>query len=69
MFVAIDKHNLKVTGVPHGWDMWVYVLQYTNIVMLFNIFVLISCSWCFLKLLLQNSDKNVCYCDHPSTFG
>ena len=33
---AEDKHYVKVTGTPHGWDMLFYIFQFIKVVLLFT---------------------------------
>ncbi|GAV64985.1 Lung_7-TM_R domain-containing protein [Cephalotus follicularis] len=56
---AEDKHYVKVTGTPHGWDVLFYILQFIRVVMLFTVIVLIGTGWSFLKPFLQEKEKKV----------
>jgi len=57
--VAAYRHNVKFTWVSHGFDMWVFIFQFTHVVGLFTIIVLISFVWCFMKPFLQHKEKKV----------
>jgi len=50
---AVYKHNVKFAGVSRGFDMWVYIFQFTYIVGLSTIIVLINSGWCFMNPFLQ----------------
>ncbi|WJX09259.1 Protein CANDIDATE G-PROTEIN COUPLED REPTOR 7 [Trifolium repens] len=50
------KHYSKVTGLPHGWNVWFYIFQF---VMLFAVIILIGVGWCLLKPFLQDREKEV----------
>ncbi|PSR98228.1 hypothetical protein CEY00_Acc24829 [Actinidia chinensis var. chinensis] len=56
---AEDKHYVKVTGTPHGWDVLFYIFQFIRIVLLFTVIVLIGTGWSFLKPFLQDKEKKV----------
>ncbi|XP_010464605.1 PREDICTED: protein GPR107-like [Camelina sativa] len=56
---AEDKHYVKVTGTPHGWDVLFYIFQFIRVVLLFTVIVLIGTGWSFLKPFLQEKEKNV----------
>ncbi|EOA30589.1 hypothetical protein CARUB_v10013721mg [Capsella rubella] len=56
---AEDKHYVKVTGTPHGWDVLFYIFQFLRVVLLFTVIVLIGTGWSFLKPFLQEKEKNV----------
>ncbi|EPS69713.1 hypothetical protein M569_05049, partial [Genlisea aurea] len=56
---AEDKHYVKVTGTPHGWDVLFYVFQFIRVVLLFTVIVLIGTGWSFLKPFLQEREKKV----------
>ncbi|XP_061372714.1 protein CANDIDATE G-PROTEIN COUPLED RECEPTOR 7-like [Gastrolobium bilobum] len=56
---AEDKHYVKVTGTPHGWDVLFYIFQFIRIVLLFTVIVLIGTGWSFLKPFLQEREKKV----------
>ncbi|OVA03564.1 Transmembrane receptor [Macleaya cordata] len=56
---AEDKHYVKVTGTPHGWDVLFYILQFLRVVLLFTVIILIGTGWSFLKPFLQEREKNV----------
>ncbi|KAF2288772.1 hypothetical protein GH714_012728 [Hevea brasiliensis] len=34
---AEDKHYVKVTGTPHGWDVLFYIFQFIRVVLLFTV--------------------------------
>ncbi|KAK2647636.1 hypothetical protein Ddye_015125 [Dipteronia dyeriana] len=56
---AEDKHVVKVTGTPHGWDVLFYIFQFIRVVLLFTVIVLIGTGWSFLKPFLQEKEKKV----------
>ncbi|CAI8614529.1 unnamed protein product [Vicia faba] len=56
---AEDKHFVKVTGLPHGWDVLFYIFQFIRGVVLFTVIVLIGTGWSFLKPFLQDREKKV----------
>ncbi|XP_057472113.1 protein CANDIDATE G-PROTEIN COUPLED RECEPTOR 7-like [Actinidia eriantha] len=56
---AEDKHYVKVTGTPHGWDVLFYIFQFIRVVLLFTVIVLIGTGWSFLKPFLQEKEKKV----------
>ncbi|XP_010253381.1 PREDICTED: protein GPR107-like [Nelumbo nucifera] len=56
---AEDKHYIKVTGTPHGWDVLFYLFQFLRVVLLFTVIVLIGTGWSFLKPFLQEREKKV----------
>ncbi|CAM8978409.1 unnamed protein product [Rhodiola kirilowii] len=56
---AEDKHYVKVTGTPHGWDVLFYTFQFIRAVLLFTVIVLIGTGWSFLKPFLQEREKKV----------
>ncbi|XP_058109878.1 protein CANDIDATE G-PROTEIN COUPLED RECEPTOR 7-like [Magnolia sinica] len=56
---AEDKHYIKVTGTPHGWDILFYIFQFIRVTLLFTIIVLIGTGWSFLKPFLQEKEKKV----------
>ncbi|KAA8516485.1 hypothetical protein F0562_017009 [Nyssa sinensis] len=56
---AEDKHYVKVTGTPHGWDVLFYIFQSIRVVLLFTVIVLIGTGWSFLKPFLQEKEKKV----------
>lgn len=56
---AEDKHYVKVTGTPHGWDILFYIFQFFRVVLLFTVIVLIGTGWSFLKPFLQEKEKKV----------
>ncbi|CAJ2675679.1 unnamed protein product [Trifolium pratense] len=55
MCAAEDKHYIKVTGLPHVWNVWFYI----HVVLLFTIIILINVGWSFLKPFLQVREKKV----------
>ncbi|KAK4749226.1 hypothetical protein SAY87_026675 [Trapa incisa] len=59
IFGAEDKHYVKVTGTPHGWDVLFYIFQFIRVVLLFTVIVLIGTGWSFLKPFLQEKEKKV----------
>ncbi|KAK9157937.1 hypothetical protein Scep_004511 [Stephania cephalantha] len=56
---AEDKHFVKVTGTPHGWDVLFYIFQFIRVTLLFTVIVLIGTGWSFLKPFLQEKEKKV----------
>ncbi|KAL4284240.1 hypothetical protein GQ457_16G023080 [Hibiscus cannabinus] len=56
---AEDKHLVKVTGTPHGWDVLFYIFQFIRVVLLFTVIILIGTGWSFLKPFLQEREKKV----------
>ncbi|KAE8730446.1 zinc finger CCCH domain-containing protein 58 [Hibiscus syriacus] len=56
---AEDKHYVKVTGTPHGWDILFYIFQFIRVVLLFTVIILIGTGWSFLKPFLQEREKKV----------
>ncbi|KAF8402813.1 hypothetical protein HHK36_010904 [Tetracentron sinense] len=56
---AEDKHLVKITGTPHGWDVMFYIFQFLRVVLLFTVIVLIGTGWSFLKPFLQEKEKKV----------
>ncbi|XP_057534246.1 protein CANDIDATE G-PROTEIN COUPLED RECEPTOR 7-like [Amaranthus tricolor] len=56
---AEDKHYVKVTGSPHGWDVLFYLFQFIRVVLLFTVIVLVGTGWSFLKPFLQEKEKKV----------
>lgn len=56
---AEDKHYVKVTGTPHGWDVLFYIFQFIRVTLLFTVIVLIGTGWSFLKPFLQEREKKV----------
>lgn len=59
IFAAEDKHYVKTTGTPHGWDVLFYLFQFLRVVLLFTVIVLIGTGWSFLKPFLQEREKKV----------
>ncbi|XP_057970345.1 protein CANDIDATE G-PROTEIN COUPLED RECEPTOR 7-like [Malania oleifera] len=59
IFAAEDKHFVKMTGTPHGWDVLFYLFQFLRVVLLFTVIVLIGTGWSFLKPFLQEREKKV----------
>ncbi|KAG8376475.1 hypothetical protein BUALT_Bualt09G0067400 [Buddleja alternifolia] len=59
LFAAEDKHYVKVTGTPHGWDVLFYLFQFIRVVLLFTVIILIGTGWSFLKPFLQEKEKKV----------
>ncbi|CAA2967542.1 GPR107-like [Olea europaea subsp. europaea] len=56
---AEDKHYVKVTGTPHGWDVLFYIFQFIRVILLFTVIILIGTGWSFLKPFLQEREKKV----------
>lgn len=56
---AEDKHYVKVTGSPHGWDVLFYLFQFLRVVLLFTVIVLVGTGWSFLKPFLHEKEKKV----------
>ncbi|KAL6326714.1 hypothetical protein AAG906_010888 [Vitis piasezkii] len=59
LFAAEDKHYVKVTGTPHGWDVLFYIFQFIRVTLLFTVIVLVGTGWSFLKPFLQEKEKKV----------
>ncbi|XP_054802695.1 protein CANDIDATE G-PROTEIN COUPLED RECEPTOR 7-like [Prosopis cineraria] len=59
IFAAEDKHYVKTTGTPHGWDVLFYIFQFIRVVLLFTVIILIGTGWSFLKPFLQEREKKV----------
>lgn len=53
------KHNVKITGTAHGWNVFFYVFQFIGHVLLFAVIVLIGTGWSFLKPKLQGKKKKL----------
>ncbi|KFK24720.1 hypothetical protein AALP_AA8G015900 [Arabis alpina] len=51
------KHNVRVTGEAHGWNIVFYVLRFIEDVLLFVVIVLIGTGWSLLKPKLQGKKK------------
>lgn len=56
---AEDKHYVKITGTPHGWDVLFYIFQFIRVILLFTVIILIGTGWAFLKPFLQDREKKV----------
>ncbi|KAI4341812.1 hypothetical protein MLD38_026492 [Melastoma candidum] len=56
---AEDKHYVKVTGTPHGWDILFYLFQFIRVILLFTVIMLVGTGWSFLKPFLQEKEKKV----------
>jgi G protein-coupled receptor 107 len=56
---AEDQHYIRITGLPHGWDVAFYLFQLLKGVLLFAVIVLIGTGWSFLKPFLQDKEKKV----------
>ncbi|KAJ0952733.1 putative Lung seven transmembrane receptor [Helianthus annuus] len=56
---AAEKHYVKVTGTPHGWNVLFYIPQFINSVLLFTVIVLIGAGWPYLKPILLVKEKLV----------
>ncbi|KAG8085846.1 hypothetical protein GUJ93_ZPchr0010g8100 [Zizania palustris] len=54
-----DRHYIRVTGTPHGWDVAFYLFQLVKGVVLFAVIVLVGTGWSFLKPVLQDREKKV----------
>ncbi|XP_076946443.1 protein CANDIDATE G-PROTEIN COUPLED RECEPTOR 7-like [Bidens hawaiensis] len=54
-----EKHFIKVTGTPHGWDVLFYTFQFFRAVLLFTVIILIGTGWSFLKPFLQEKEKKM----------
>ncbi|KAE9445309.1 hypothetical protein C3L33_22793, partial [Rhododendron williamsianum] len=57
LFVAEDKHYIKVTGTPHGWDLWFYLFHFLRALLLVTVIMLIGTGWTILKPTLHAEDK------------
>ncbi|XP_058215704.1 protein CANDIDATE G-PROTEIN COUPLED RECEPTOR 7-like [Rhododendron vialii] len=58
-FEAEDKHYIKVTGTPHGWDIWFYLFQCLRALLLLTVIMLIGTGWTILKPRLHANDKKI----------
>ncbi|KAJ0616454.1 putative transmembrane protein GPR107/GPR108 [Helianthus annuus] len=56
---AEDKLYVKVTGMPHGWNVLFYILQFISSVLFFAVIVLIGAGWLYLKPNLVGKEKKV----------
>ncbi|KAD5961764.1 hypothetical protein R6Q59_014855 [Mikania micrantha] len=54
-----DKHYIKVTGTPHGWDVLFYTFQFFRAVLLFTVIILVGTGWSVLKPFLQEKEKKL----------
>ncbi|KAK9072757.1 hypothetical protein SSX86_009192 [Deinandra increscens subsp. villosa] len=52
-----DRHDVKVTGTPQGWDVMFYVFRFIKNLLFFTVIVLIGSGWSYLKQLLQKKEK------------
>ncbi|XP_058215773.1 protein CANDIDATE G-PROTEIN COUPLED RECEPTOR 7-like [Rhododendron vialii] len=58
-FEAEDKHYIKVSGTPHGWDLWFYLFHCLRALLLLTIIMLIGTGWTILKPCLHANDKKI----------
>ncbi|KAF7142659.1 hypothetical protein RHSIM_Rhsim05G0008200 [Rhododendron simsii] len=58
-FEAEDKHYIKVSGTPHGWDLWFYLFNCLRALLLLTIIMLIGTGWTILKPCLHANDKKI----------
>ncbi|XP_058215774.1 protein CANDIDATE G-PROTEIN COUPLED RECEPTOR 7-like [Rhododendron vialii] len=58
-FEAEDKHYVKVSGTPHGWDLWFYLSQCLRALLLLTVIMLIGVGWTILKPTLHANDKKI----------
>ncbi|KAH7851238.1 hypothetical protein Vadar_008951 [Vaccinium darrowii] len=58
-FEAEEKHYIKVTGTPHGWDLWMYLFYSLKALLLITIIMLIGSGWTIMKPVLQAKEKKV----------
>ncbi|KAM0024633.1 putative transmembrane protein GPR107/GPR108 [Helianthus debilis subsp. tardiflorus] len=56
---AEDKQYVKVTGMPHGWNVLFYIFQFISSVLFFAVIVLIGAGWLYLKPNLVGKEKMV----------
>ncbi|XP_058215705.1 protein CANDIDATE G-PROTEIN COUPLED RECEPTOR 7-like [Rhododendron vialii] len=56
---AEDKHYIKVTGTPHGWDLWFYLFHCLRALLLVTVIMLIGTGWTILKPCLHANDKKI----------
>ncbi|KAK9072754.1 hypothetical protein SSX86_009189 [Deinandra increscens subsp. villosa] len=54
---AEERHHVKATGTPQGWDVTFYVFRFMNSVLLFIVIVLIGAGWWYLKPFLQKKEN------------
>ncbi|KAK9078605.1 hypothetical protein SSX86_002662 [Deinandra increscens subsp. villosa] len=54
-----EKHYVKVTGTPHGWDVLFYTFQFFRAVLMFTVIILVGTGWSFLKPFLQEKEKQL----------
>ncbi|XP_058215780.1 protein CANDIDATE G-PROTEIN COUPLED RECEPTOR 7-like [Rhododendron vialii] len=57
LFEAEDKHYIKVSGTPHGWDIWFYLFHFLRALLLVTVIMLIGTGWTILKPTLHAKDK------------
>ncbi|KAK9072756.1 hypothetical protein SSX86_009191 [Deinandra increscens subsp. villosa] len=53
---AEERHHVKATGTPQGWDVTFYVFRFINSVLFFTVIVLIGAGWSYLKPFLQKKE-------------
>ncbi|KAF7143183.1 hypothetical protein RHSIM_Rhsim05G0008400 [Rhododendron simsii] len=58
-FEAEDKHFIKVSGTPHGWDLWFYLFHCLRALLLLTVIMLIGTGWTILKPTLHANDKEI----------
>ncbi|KAG5547150.1 hypothetical protein RHGRI_012987 [Rhododendron griersonianum] len=58
-FEAEDKHYIKVTRTPHGWDIWFYLFHCLRALLLLTVIMLIGTGWTILKPRLHANDKKI----------
>ncbi|KAL4585774.1 hypothetical protein LXL04_010400 [Taraxacum kok-saghyz] len=54
---AMDRHYVKVTGTPHGWDVFFYIFKLIRGWLFFTVIVLIGGGWRSWKPFLDIMDK------------
>ncbi|XP_058215776.1 protein CANDIDATE G-PROTEIN COUPLED RECEPTOR 7-like [Rhododendron vialii] len=59
LFEAEDKQYIKVSGTPHGWDLWFYLFHFLRALLLVIVIMLIGTGWMILKPTLHATDKKI----------
>ncbi|XP_058215772.1 protein CANDIDATE G-PROTEIN COUPLED RECEPTOR 7-like [Rhododendron vialii] len=59
LFEAEDKHYIKVSGTPHGWDLWFYLFHCLRALLLLTVIMLIGTGWTIFKPTLHAKDKKI----------
>ncbi|XP_058215775.1 protein CANDIDATE G-PROTEIN COUPLED RECEPTOR 7-like [Rhododendron vialii] len=58
-FDAEDKRYIKVSGTPHGWDLWFYLFRCLRALLLLTVIMLIGSGWTILKPTLHANEKRI----------